>query len=263
MMIVKIGGGAAINLKGIVADLADLTTPFLIVHGANALRDQLAGRLGQPKKVITSVSGYSSVFSDEAALDLMMMAYAGLRNKRIVELCHQHGVNAVGLSGLDGKLVQGQRNPGVRVKEGGKLHLVRDFSGKPQSVNTHLLDLLLNNGYIPVISVPIIDETNVAINSDNDDVINVIQQHVRAKMILQLIEAPGFLENPDDPDSVVANITKLELAAREEQVAGRMKRKMLALRKLFDAGAQTVIMSDGRVEHPIKDALNGKGTRIA
>lgn len=263
MIIIKIGGGASINIKGIIADLAEIEKPFLIVHGANALRDEVARQLGSPKKVITSVSGYSSVLSDETALDILMMAYAGVRNKRIVELCQQHGIDAVGLSGLDGKLVQGRRNQGIRVKEGGKMRLVRDFSGKPQSVNTPLLNLLLDNGYVPVITVPIIDEHNIAINSENDDVINAIQKDMRASMILQFIEAPGFLENPDDPGSLVEKMTKLDLAAREEQVAGRMKRKLLALRKLFEAGAQTVMISDGRVEHPIKDALNGKGTRIA
>ena len=115
MIIVKIGGGGDINIEGIVADLAALTEKFIIVHGANALRDKLAEDLGRPKRVITSVKGYASVYSDEKLIDVMMMAYAGLRNKRIVERCHQHGINAVGLSGIDGKLIQGKRNSGIRV----------------------------------------------------------------------------------------------------------------------------------------------------
>ena len=104
MIIVKIGGGDGINLDGIIEDLAGLTDQYIIVHGANALRDKLAEDLGQPKQVLTSVKGYTSVYSDEKLLDVMMMAYAGLRNKRIVELCHRRGINAVGLTGLDGKI---------------------------------------------------------------------------------------------------------------------------------------------------------------
>jgi len=84
MIIIKIGGGEGINLEGIIQDLAQLKESFIIVHGANALRDKLAEDLKQPKKVVTSVSGYSSVYSDESLIDLMMMAYAGVRNKRIV-----------------------------------------------------------------------------------------------------------------------------------------------------------------------------------
>jgi acetylglutamate/LysW-gamma-L-alpha-aminoadipate kinase len=262
MLIIKIGGGENINIEGTVEDLAGLDQKFVIIHGANALRDRLAADLKIEKKTVTSVSGYTSVFSDRDIIDVMMMAYAGLRNKRIVELCQSHGINAVGLSGLDGRLIQGRRNKGIRVREGGKLKILRDFSGKPQAVNRELLSLLLENGYVPVLSVPIIDENHVAINSENDDIVNVLQEALEADTILQLIEAPGFLDAKDDPTSLVPRITKQELAAREGQAEGRMKRKMLALTKLFESGAGTVIIADGRTEHPIRDALDGKGTII-
>jgi acetylglutamate/LysW-gamma-L-alpha-aminoadipate kinase len=263
MMIIKIGGGSEINIKCIIADLADQEEQFIIVHGANALRDDLAVKLNIQKNVITSVRGYSSVLSDENVIDLQMMAYAGLRNKRIVELCQQHGINAIGLSGLDGKIIKGQRNQGIRVKEDSKIKLIRDFSGKPQSINTNLLNLLLSNGYTPVLCVPIIDENNFAINSENDDIVRVLQEAIKADTIIQFIEAPGFLNNPDDPTSVVPKITRTELLQREDQVEGRMKRKMLALRQLFESGAAKVIITDGRTEHPLKDAMAGKGTVIS
>ncbi len=262
MIIIKIGGGDSINIEGIVKDLAGLDEEFLIVHGANALRDKIAEQLNQPKKVLTSASGYSSVFSDETALDIMMMAYSGLKNKRIVELCQQNGINAIGLSGLDGKLIQGKRNNGIRIKENGKLKIVRDFSGKPKSINIDLLNLLLDNGFVPVLCVPIIDENCFAINSENDDIITVLQDVIKADKIIQFIEAPGFLDDADDPKSLVKQISQKELKQREDQVEGRMKRKMLALRKLFESGAGSVIISDGRVNNPVTGALNGEGTII-
>jgi [amino group carrier protein]-L-2-aminoadipate/L-glutamate 6-kinase len=262
MIIVKIGGGSDINIPGIIADLAGLDEPYVIVHGANALRDRLAEALNQPKRVLTSVKGYTSVYSDEKLLDVMMMAYAGLRNKRIVEQCQMHGINAVGLTGLDGKLVQGQRNKGIRVYEKKKLKIVRDFSGKPRAVNAHLLELLMDGGYVPVLTVPIIDEHNAAINTENDDVVRVLQDTLRADTVLNLIEARGFLADKDDESSVIETITVAELAAREEQVQGRMQRKMMAIRKLMESGASRVIIADGRTEHPVADALAGKGTVI-
>lgn len=262
MIILKIGGGASINIKGIVEDLADLEETFILIHGANAFRDQLAQDLDKPKKVLTSVSGYTSVFSDETAIDVMMMAYAGLKNKRIVEMLQQKGINAVGLSGIDGKLIQGRRNKGIRVQDGEKVRIVRDFSGKPKTINTDLLHLLLNAGYTPVLCVPIIDEKGYAINSENDDIVTVLQESMNADQIIQLIEAPGFLEDKDDPRSLVSEISQEELKQREAQVEGRMKRKMLALCKLFEHGANRVCIADGRVENPVKSALEGKGTRI-
>lgn len=263
MIIVKIGGGKGINIPGIVKDLAELKEKFIIVHGANALRDKLCEDLGQPKQVLTSVKGYTSVYSDEKLLDVMMMAYAGLRNKRIVESCHQHGINAVGLTGLDGKLVRGKRNKGIRVYQDGKLKIVRDFSGKPEEVNKPLLKLFLENGYVPVLTVPIIDEQDAAINTENDDVVRVLQQALQADTVINLIEAPGFLEDKDDEASLIRKISPAELEALEQQVEGRMKRKMLAVKKLFEHGATKVIISDGRREHPVADALAGKGSVIA
>lgn len=262
MIIVKIGGGKDINIEGVIKDLGNIKEKFIIIHGANYLRDELLKKLGMSKRTITSVSGYPSVFSDEEAIDVMMMAYAGLRNKRIVELCQQHGINAVGLSGLDGKVIQGKRNSGIKYKDNGKLMIARDFSGKPKEVNSGLLNLLLDNGYTPVLCVPIIDENSFAINSENDDIVNVMQSSLKADKIIQLIEAPGFLDDKDDPNSLLKSISKSELYAKEEKSEGRMKRKMLALKKLFEEGVAEVYISDGRTEHPVTDALNNKGTLI-
>jgi acetylglutamate/LysW-gamma-L-alpha-aminoadipate kinase len=263
MLLIKIGGGLDMNLSGIIGDLSEIDEKFIIVHGANAVRDQLAQKLGTPKKVLTSISGYSSVYSDETMIDNIMMAYAGLKNKRIVELCQQNGINAVGLTGLDGAVVRGKRNAGIRIQEGSKRKIVRDFSGKPQEINKSFLKLLVDNGYAPVMTIPIIDENNFAINSENDDIVNVIQRSFAIDKVLQLIAAPGFLDDVNDPGSVVDKISQDELTAREERVQGRMKRKILAIRKLLEGGAQEVIISDGRTEHPVRDALEGKGTVIA
>ena len=180
----------------------------------------------------------------------------------IVALCQQHGINAVGLSGLDGRLIEGKRNRGIRVRENGKTLIKRDFSGKPVSVNHELLRLLLDRGYAPVLCIPIIDEQHHAINSENDDIVNVLQESLHAKCILNLIEAPGFLDDPADPESVVSRMTPAEVAAREQCVSGRIKRKMLALRRLTESSSVRVVIGDGRSERPIFDALEGKGTVI-
>ncbi len=262
MILVKIGGGESINLEAVIADLAKQDQPFIIVHGANVLRDQLAQKLAMEKTILTSASGYSSVFSDQDAIDVIMMSYAGLRNKRIVELCQQSGINAVGLTGLDGRLVQGERNKGIRVRENGKTLIKRDFSGKPRSINTELLKLLLDNGYNPVLTIPIVDENGFAINSENDDIVTQLAAALEIDTVIQLIEAPGFLDNPEDESSLVERMSLAELTTREAQIEGRIKRKLLALTRLCAGGRTKVIITDGRGDKPIEDAFNGKGTHI-
>lgn len=263
MIVIKIGGGKTINIEGIVNDIAEMKgETFLIIHGANAYRDELAEKLSYEKKVLSSVSGYSSVFSDDDAIDIQLMAYAGVRNKRIVELFQQKELNAIGLTGLDGRLVQGERNKGIRIRENNKLRIVRDNSGKPRTINEKLLNTLFENNFIPVVTVPITDENGRAINSENDDILAVFQKQLKAEKIIQFIEAPGLLENKDDENSLISNITKEELLKKEEQTEGRMKRKLHALNKLFEESNSTVIIADGRTESPLKNALEGKGTII-
>lgn len=260
ILLVKIGGGADLNLEGIAADLALVPGPVVVVHGANALRDRLATELGYQKRVITSVSGYDSVYSDDQAIELLMLAYAGLANKRIVEQLQRHGRNAIGLTGMDGRLVGATRNKGVRVREGGKTLLVRDRSGKPASVNAPLLHQLLAGGYTPVVTVPLIDETGMAVNAENDDVVVALQDVIRAARIIQLIEAPGLLADRNDPASVIRRVSVPELARLEAAATGRFKRKLYALNKLFQGGTPQVTLADGRTAHPVADALAGTGT---
>ncbi len=262
MILLKIGGGAAINLDAVIADLAQLAQPCLIVHGANALRDQLAQQLGMQKTLLTSVSGYSSVFSDQDAIDVIMMSYAGLRNKRIVELCQRHAINAIGLTGLDGRLIQGERNRGIRVRENGKTLIKRDHSGKPKQINSALLSLLLEQGYCPVLTIPIVDENGFAINSENDDIIVKLAESLSFSSVIQLIEAPGLLDQADDESSLVKSIDLAELQQREANATGRFKRKLLALSRLKQAGKVKIIIADGRGESPVSDAINGAGTHI-
>ncbi len=276
MLILKIGGGKNINTKAIIEDLAKFkennpNEKVIIIQGANHLRDSLAKKLNIKKEVITSFSGYDSVLSNKDIIDLQMMAYAGLKNKRLVELCQQNNINAIGLSGIDGKLIQAKRNRGIKVKEDGKFKLIKDLSGKPTNININLLNLLLNNGYTPILCVPLIDEKNTAINSENDDIVKVLtwQMNEKNTKIIMLLEAKGFLEDFKDPDSLIKQISIEELKQKTEQVEGRMKRKMLSLTKLFEPKQEkeaynhpTVYLSDGRIKEPITKTLKGEGTTI-
>jgi len=106
-------------------------------------------------------------------------------------------------------------------------------------------------------------EKGVAINSENDDVVALLHQTYRAPVILQLIEAAGLLRDPEDPASVIPRLRPVEIAGWEGQAHGRIKRKLHALGRLFQHGSPTVIIADGRREHPVRDGLAGRGTVIA
>jgi acetylornithine/LysW-gamma-L-lysine aminotransferase len=264
MLLVKVGGGD-IHLEAIADDLASLDRPFVLLHGANKLRDRLAHDLGRPPQVVESISGYSSVLSDDDAIDVMLASYAGIRNKRLVEALRLRGVNALGLTGLDGGVVEGARNRGIRVRQEGRKLLLRDNSGKPVRVNTPLLRLLLERGFTPVLTVPIAGEDGAALNTENDEVLALLARELGASDVVSLIEEVGLLSDRDDPESLVREVPVADLPLWEERVSGRMRRKIKALRSLFDGidGAGPVFhLADGRGERPITAALAGAGTVV-
>lgn len=265
VLLVKLGGGD-VDVDAVAEDLASLGRPFVLLHGANKLRDELAQQLGRPPRVIESISGMTSVFSDDDAIDVLLAAYAGIRNKRIVEALRRRGVNAIGLTGLDGGLVEGEQNRGIRVEQDGRKLLLRDQSGKPRSVNGTLLRSLLADGYAPVLTVPIVGVDGAALNTENDEVLALLAAELGARDVVSLIEEVGLLEDPADPSSMVHEVDVADLETWETNVGGRMRRKIRALRNLFDAAGEPgprFRMADGRSEAPVSGALAGAGTLIA
>jgi acetylglutamate/LysW-gamma-L-alpha-aminoadipate kinase len=258
--IVKIGGGRDLAIQAILADIKTLDEPSIIVHGANAWRDELAAALGYEVQRLVSEKGQTSVYSDERLMDIQLMSYAGLRNKRLVEAAQKMGINAIGLTGLDGGLVRAKRNPGIRVNEDGKRRLVHDLSGKPQGINRPLLAYLLTEGYLPVLTVPFLDEAGQAVNSENDDLVALLHRELGSRRIFFCLEAPGLLRDGDDPDSLIPSLGLTDLHRELEGSQGRIKRKLHALKQITDAGSTTIHICDGRVENPLLSAIEGGGT---
>ncbi|OLS21925.1 MAG: Acetylglutamate/acetylaminoadipate kinase [Candidatus Heimdallarchaeota archaeon LC_2] len=255
MRVIKIGGGASLDIGAIADDIAELKEKVVVVHGANYYRDQLLNVLGIQKEILTSVKGFSSVNSTPEILDSMMMTYSGLRNKRIVEIFQQKGINAIGLTGIDGGLIRGIRNKGIRVIENGKKKLKRDLSGKAKSINIDLLNLLLHNGYTPILTMPILDENSFAINSENDDVVSLIVKNLQPTLIHMLIEEKGYLNNNNGKKIDLIKLDKLEDLILSQ--GGRMKRKLNAIKQMLFYCDTTIIISDGRIKNPIFNAQQG------
>ena len=266
MIIIKIGGGQAIreNLDNILKDFAQLSGEKLIVHGANHEMKEISQKLGKEQRIVTSPSGYTSRYTDRETLEIFMMVYAGVANKRIVEKLQQFGVNAVGISGVDGKLLQGKRKPSVRIVEEGRTKILHDdYTGKVERANTQLLRLLLDNGYVPVICPPVLSYENEAINVDNDRIIAVLAEALAPDTIINLFEAPGLLRDHTDEKSLITHIYAASLDDAMDYAEGRMKKKILGTRETLAAGAKKIIFADGRTKTPIANALAGKGTTIA
>ncbi|HEX9730161.1 MAG TPA: [LysW]-aminoadipate kinase [Gemmatimonadales bacterium] len=265
-LVVKIGGSAGIDLDAIADDVAELHrsgTRLVIVHGGSALLNDVATQLGHPPRFLTSPSGHTSRRTDRRTLEIFEMVYCGQLNKGIVERLQRRGVNAVGLSGMDGRIWEGRRKTAVRSVENGRTLVVRDdYTGKVEHVNVVLLDALLDAGYMPVLTPPAISAQGDAINVDGDRAAAETASALGAETLVILSNVPGLLERYPDESSLIPRIALADLDASSDTAHDRMKKKVLGAAEAIAAGVRRVVLADGRVAHPVQRALAGHGTVI-
>ena len=265
-VVVKIGGARAVNPEGALADVARLTEEgerIVVVHGGSTAVDDLLERLGTEPEYVTTPGGVTGRFTDEATMDAFTMAMAGQVNTDLVAALRGVGVDALGLSGVDGGLLTGPRKSAVRVVEDGRKRIKRgDHSGKITDVNADLLETLLADGYTPVVSVPMLADDGVPVNADADRSAAAVAGALGASLVV-LTDVEGVYEDPDDESTLIdAAETPAELERVEAAAEGFMTKKVMAAKEALSGGAREVIVSDANGEEPILAALDGRGTRF-
>jgi acetylglutamate/LysW-gamma-L-alpha-aminoadipate kinase len=251
----------------VVADVVELIKQgeqVVLVHGGSHETNVISEKLGHPPRFVTSVSGHSSRYTDHETLEIFVMVVAGRINKMLVERLQQLGVNAVGLSGLDGRLLEGKRKSALRIVEGGKRKVLRgEYSGKIERVNAGLLQTLLEAGYTPVVAPLAISYESEGVNVDGDRAAAAIGAALKADQVVILTNVPGLLRDVGDESSLIPHIPVEEAEEYLDRYAkGRMKRKILGAVEALRDGVGQVIVADGRTEQPLQRALSGEGTVI-
>jgi [amino group carrier protein]-L-2-aminoadipate 6-kinase len=262
-IIIKIGGGQGIDLGPVLDDFAELVRSgarAVLVHGGSHETNVISERLGAPPRFITSPSGHTSRRTDRETLDIFTMVYCGKVNKSIVEHLRTRGVDAVGLSGIDGGLWQGTRKDAIRAIVDGRTVIIRDdLSGTVDRVDSRFLELLLNNGRTPVLTPPAITADGVAINVDADRAAAKTAGALHADELLLLSNVAGVLRDPDDPASLI-ELADGDHEAVRRAAKGRMKNKVLAAEEAVAAGVARVIIGSANGPDAIARARAGKGT---
>jgi acetylglutamate/LysW-gamma-L-alpha-aminoadipate kinase len=266
MLVIKAGGGTTIDIDAIVADIVALHTAgteLLLVHGGAQTTNAIAEALGHPPEFVTSESGHVSRRTDRHTLEIFEMVYCGQLNKMWVEKLQRLGVNAVGLSGLDGRIFEGTRKDTLRVRVNGRRMVLRDdWTGTVDRVNLSLLRLLLGAGYLPVLTPPGSSAAGEAINVDGDRAAAVLAGAFAADALIILSDVPGLLEAFPDESSLIPAIPKARASDFMKVASGRMKKKVLGAVEAIDGGVKKVIFADGRIDQPVARALAGGGTHI-
>lgn len=265
LIVIKVGGGAGIDVDAVLRNVAEMWKSgrqVVLVHGASDETNQLSEKLGIPPRFVTSVSGHTSRFTDEATLDAFAMA-SGKLNLRVVEKLQKLGCNAVGLTGVDGRLLEGTRKDSVKaVVDGKKVMLRGDHTGTIDRVNSTLLHLLLDNRFLPVVTVPSISYEGDAVNADADRAAAAIAGALESHALLILSNVPGLLRDVKDPASLVARVPLAELEQAAAYAQGRFKKKILGAEEALAAGVGRVVFATANVPDPVSAALAGGGTHI-
>lgn len=268
--VVKIGGARAVDPAGALADVARLVEQgeqVVVVHGGSTAVDDTLEALGEEPTYVETPGGVVGRFTDERTMEVFEMVLPGKLNTDLTAGLQNQGVDAIGLSGVDGGLITGRRKSAVRVVEDGKKKIKRgDHSGKITDVNGDLLGTLLGDGYTPVVTVPMLGEEKsgglTPVNADADRAAAAVAGALDATLVV-LTDVPGILEDPDDESTLIeraddpAGLDRIEDAAE-----GFMTKKVMAAKEALSGGSPEVIVADANAEAPITDAVEGEGTHI-
>ena len=268
-VVVKIGGANAVDPEGAVDDIATLVESgreVVVVHGGSTAVDETLERMDIEPTYVETPGGVTGRFTDEETMEVFAMVMAGKLNTELTTLFRNAGVDALGLSGVDGGLLTGPRKSAVRVLEDGKKKIKRgDHSGKIEAVNDDLLTSLLDD-YTPVVSVPMLGEEDdgsvTPVNADADRSAAAVAGALGAELVM-LTDVSGIYADPDDPKTLIESATTpAELDAVKDAAEGFMIKKVMAATEALEAGATAVYVGDANGDAPVTDALDGAGTTI-
>lgn len=269
MIVVKIGGTNGVNFDAVCADIAAQVLAgqqLVVVHGGSGETNAIAEQLGHPPQFVTSPSGFTSRYTDRRTLEIFAMVTTGKINTLIVERLQKLGVNALGLSGVDGRLMVAKRKDAIRIIDPatGKQRMLRDdYTGKIETVNSHLMLTLINTGYTLVIAPLALSTEGEAVNVDADRAAAMVAGAVNAEQLILLSNVPGLLRHFPDEGTLIPHIDKNKVEQSLEFAEGRMKKKVLGASEALHLGVGRVVFADGRIQRPVTHALAGQGTVIA
>ena len=240
-VVVKYGGNAmtdpdlALRFAEDIVLLQAVGIRPVVVHGGGPQIGELMDRLG-----MVSEFRDGRRVTDADTLDVARMVLVGKVNREIVSAINVHGPMAVGLSGEDAGLITAEfRDPDL------------GFVGDVTAVNRTIIDRLLAENLIPVISTIGADESGQALNINADTVAGAIAAELVAEKIVYLSDVPGLLHDLDDLDTLIptATVGEIHRLIAEGVVVGGMMPKIDACLEAIDAGVQSAHLLDGRIPH--------------
>ncbi len=256
-VVVKYGGNAMINQHLKEQVMEDIVLLWLIgvkvvlVHGGGPEINETMAKLGKKAEFVNGLR-----VTDKETVDIVQMVLAGKVNKTLVNMLEMKGGKAMGISGIDGRLIEAEFKDE-------KLGYV----GNITNINIQPVTDLLEKGYIPVISTVACDENGNIYNINGDTAAARIAGALEAERLIMMTDIAGVLKDKDDPSTLIPKITAEEAKALYEQnvISGGMIPKVDCCIDALNHGVNNVVIMDGRIPHSILMELltdEGAGTMV-
>ena len=257
IIVVKYGGNAMINEEIKQQVMEDIVLLHLIgvkivlVHGGGPEINDLMQRLGMQPKFVDGLR-----VTDKETVDVVQMVLAGKVNKTLVNLLEMQGGKAMGISGMDGRLIEAE-------PKNEKL----GFVGNITKVNITPVTDLLEKGYIPVVSTVGCDDQGNTYNINGDTAAAYIASALGAERLIMMTDIAGILADKNDPSTLIPELTVKEARRLFDEgiISGGMIPKVNCCIDAIERGVNNVIVMDGCVPHSILMELRtneGAGTMV-
>ncbi len=257
IIVVKYGGNAMISEDLKMQVMEDIVLLWLIgvkpvlVHGGGPEISEMLKKVGKKSEFVEGLR-----VTDKETAEIVQMVLAGKINKQLVNLLGEHGGNAVGISGIDGHLIEAE----VKDERLG-------FVGEITNVNVQPILDLIEKGYIPVVSTVGCDNEGNVYNINADTAASYIAGAMKAERLITMTDIPGILRDVNDPDSLIkrVNIKEARQLFEDGIVTGGMIPKVECCIEAVERGVRRVTILDGRVPHAVLLELltdEGAGTMV-
>ncbi|HXI66812.1 MAG TPA: acetylglutamate kinase [Steroidobacteraceae bacterium] len=261
--VVKAGGGVFAELsttRALVEQIGILHyfgVRVVLVHGGGPQLTALSAALGIPTRVVEGRR-----VTDEKSIDVTAMVLNGLINTRLLGICRDLNIDAVGISGVDAGLIRAHKRPPVALAANGEM-VDFGFVGDIDAVDTSVLRKLLDNGLMPVVSPLSADESGTLLNINADTVAAAIGAALSAEKLLLCTGAPGILGSVDDPGSLISytDLRGLKRLRDEGRIADGMLPKAKAIEQALTGGVRRVhVVSYRSPEGILAEVFTNEGT---
>ena len=257
IVVIKYGGNAMINEQLKQQVMEDIVLLWLIgvkvvlVHGGGPEINELMDKLGKKPQFVDGLR-----VTDKETVDIVQMVLAGKVNKTLVNLLEMKGGKAMGISGMDGRLIESK----IKNEKLG-------YVGEITKVNIIPVVDLLEKGYIPVVSTIGCDKEGNAYNINGDTAAAFIAGAMGADRLIMMTDIAGILHDKDDPSTLIPHVTLSDIKQLKDEgvISGGMIPKVDCCVKATDKGVKNVVIMDGRVSHSILMELltdEGAGTMV-